>query len=52
VTPAPGDADDVAGSSPDEALADQAETPHEVSTPDDPAEVIAIDDAPGGEHRA
>ena len=41
-TPAADAADDSAGSSPDEALADQAEAPHEVTTPDDPAEVVEI----------
>lgn len=37
-------ADDAGGSSPDEAIADQAEAPHPVTTPEDPAEVVAIDD--------
>ena len=36
-------ADDTGGSSPDEAIADQAEAPHPVTTPDDPAEVVDID---------
>ncbi len=50
--PAPTDApsatvtDDVGGSSPDEALADAAETPHPVTTPDEPADVIEIDTDP------
>jgi hypothetical protein len=35
--------DDTGGSSPDEALADAAEAPHPVTTPDDPAEVVEID---------
>lgn len=35
---------DPGGASPDEAIADQAETPHPVTTPDEPAEVIALDD--------
>jgi hypothetical protein len=35
--------DDPGGSSPDEALADAAEAPHPVTTPDEPAEVIEID---------
>ena len=38
------DADDSAGSSPDEALADSTEAPHQVTTPDDPAEVVEIHD--------
>lgn len=42
--------DDTAGSSPDEALADAAETPHSATTPDDPAEEVSIDE--GGAHRA
>jgi vacuolar-type H+-ATPase subunit H len=37
-------ADDSAGSSPDEALADATGEPHPVSTPEDPAEVISLDD--------
>ena len=36
--------DDNAGSSPDEALADQAESPHAVTTPDNPAEVVDLED--------
>ncbi|MCD4533091.1 DLW-39 family protein [Nocardioides sp. cx-169] len=36
--------DDPGGSSPDEALADAAETPHPVTTPDDPAEVVEVQD--------
>ena len=32
------------GSSPDEAIADAAEQPHAVSTPDDPAETVTIDE--------
>lgn len=45
-TPAPRPAadDDEAGASPDEALADSAEAPHPVTTPDDPAEVVDVDD--------
>jgi hypothetical protein len=38
-----GEADDPAGASPDEALADAAEAPHAVTTPDDPAEVVELD---------
>ncbi|MCW2765783.1 MAG: hypothetical protein JWO11_1742 [Nocardioides sp.] len=36
--------DDVGGASPDEAIADQAEAPHPVTTPDDPAEVVSVDE--------
>ena len=48
-TPAPTHAavvteDDEAGASPGEALADQAESPHPVTTPDDPADVVEVDD--------
>jgi hypothetical protein len=35
--------DDPSGASPDEALADAAEAPHAVTTPDDPAEVVELD---------
>jgi len=48
-TPAPAPAapsepvDDTGGASPDEALADEAEAPHPVTTPDEPAEVVEID---------
>jgi hypothetical protein len=38
-------ADDTGGSSPDEAIADQAAGTHPVTTPDDPAEVVSIDEA-------
>ena len=37
-------AEDTGGSSPDEALADQADSPHDVTTPDDPAEVVDLED--------
>lgn len=37
-------AEDAAGSSPDEAIADLAEAPHPVTTPDHPAEVVALED--------
>ena len=40
----PADTDDTGGSSPDEALADAAEQPHPVSTPDDPAETVTVDE--------
>lgn len=46
--PAPADsdvADDAGGASPDEALADAVEEPHDVTTPDNPAEVVEIDGA-------
>lgn len=35
--------DDEGGATPAEALADQAEKPHAVTTPDDPAEVVDVD---------
>lgn len=37
-------ADDTGGSSPDEAFADAAEAPHPVTTPDEPADVVEIED--------
>lgn len=40
--PAPG-ADDASGSSPDEAAADAVDAPHEVTTPDAPAEKVEVD---------
>ena len=40
----PSGADDPGGASPDEALSDAADTPHPVSTPDDPAEVVDVDE--------
>jgi hypothetical protein len=43
--------DDPGGSSPDEAIADQAEAPHAVTTPDDPAEVVSIHDAPSSDDK-
>ena len=45
------EADDPAGSSPDEALADAAEAPHDVTTPDAPADEVVID-KDGGAHKA
>jgi ElaB/YqjD/DUF883 family membrane-anchored ribosome-binding protein len=45
--PAPAPAEDSAGSGPDEALADASEESHEVTTPDEPAEVVDV--APGEE---
>ena len=38
------DQDDSGGSSPDEAIADQVESPHPVTTPDEPAEVVNLED--------
>src|SRR6478735_3051682 len=47
-TPAPAHAarptDDEAGASPSEAISDQADSAHPVTTPDDPAEVVDLDD--------
>ena len=37
-------ADDPGGASPDEALADSAEAPHASTTPDDPAEVVDLEE--------
>jgi hypothetical protein len=49
-TPTPAtDAEDAAGAMPGEALADAGDTPHEVTTPDDPAEEVVIDE--GGSHK-
>lgn len=42
-TPAGGE-DDPGGASPDEAIADQVEEARPVTTPDDPAEVVQVDD--------
>lgn len=42
--PVPDSADDVSGSSPDEAVSDAAEAPHPVTTPDDPADTVTIDE--------
>ena len=36
--------DDAGGASPDEALSDATETPHPVSTPEDPAEVVDVEE--------
>lgn len=35
--------EDAGGASPDEALSDEADAPHAVTTPDEPAEVVEID---------
>lgn len=43
-TPAPRPATEEGGASPDEAIADAAEAPHPVTTPDDPADVVDLDD--------
>jgi hypothetical protein len=43
------DVDDTGGSSPDEALSDQVADSHPVTTPDEPAEVVSIEDRPEGE---
>jgi len=37
-------ADDPGGASPDEAMADSAETPHPTTTPDEPAEVVDLEE--------
>ena len=42
--PAPRPATEEGGASPDEAIADSAEAPHPVTTPDDPADVVDVDD--------
>ena len=44
--------DDTGGSSPDEAIADQVADSHPVTTPDEPAEVVSIEDRPEGERNA
>lgn len=44
-------ADDQAGAGPDESLADQAEAPHAATTPDDPAEVVDVEDVPQPERK-
>ena len=44
------DADDAAGAMPGEALSDAVEEPHEVTTPDDPADEVEIDNE-GGTHK-
>ena len=40
-------ADDTGGSSPDEAMADAADAPHPVTTPDEPVEVVDLEDKQG-----
>lgn len=50
---ATGPADDSAGSSPDEVLADSTGEPHPVSTPEDPAEVVDLEEeTKGSKHKA
>lgn len=48
-TPAPmrDASDDGAGSSPDEAVSDAVEQPHPVTTPDEPAETVTLDEDAG-----
>lgn len=46
VTVDPPAADDTGGGAPGEAISDSAKEPHDPTTPDDPAEIIDIDDAP------
>lgn len=41
--PVPRTEDDIAGASPDEAIADQAESPKPMTTPDSPVEVVDVD---------
>lgn len=48
--PAGSDSDDAAGAMPGEALSDAGGSPHEVTTPDDPAEEVVID-SEGGAHK-
>ena len=43
--------DDAAGSSPDEALADAAEETRPTSTPDAPAEEVAVTEDEAGAHK-
>lgn len=55
-SPAPGAKDapatkDVGGASPDEALADAAEEPHAVTTPEDPATLVDVEGGKGEEPR-
>jgi hypothetical protein len=42
--------DDAAGGAPGEALSDAVEEPHDVTTPDNPAEVIDVDEIPDNKH--
>ena len=38
--------DDVGGGAPGEAISDSAEEAHDATTPDEPAEIIDIEDVP------
>ena len=42
---------DPGGAGPDEALSDAVEEPHEVTTPDDPATLVDVEDGAGEEPR-
>lgn len=44
--PLPAETDDSGGGAPGEAISDSAEEPHPSTTPDDPADVIDVDDVP------
>jgi hypothetical protein len=46
VTAEPPATDDVGGGAPGEAMSDSAEEPHEATTPDEPADVIDVEDVP------
>ena len=46
VTEEPPATDDIGGGAPGEAVSDAAEEPHPATTPDEPAEIIDIDDVP------
>lgn len=46
VTVDPPATDDIGGGAPGEAISDSAKEPHDPTTPDEPAEVVDIDDAP------
>ncbi len=46
VTADPPATDDIGGGAPGEAISDAVEDPHEATTPDEPAEVIDIEDVP------
>lgn len=46
VTVDPPATDDIGGGAPGEAISDSIVDPHEATTPDDPAEIIDIDDVP------
>ncbi len=42
--------EDPGGGDPGEAISDSAEQPHDVTTPDNPAEVIEVDEIPDNKH--